>query len=362
MFNQWLTLQETLFEKLPESVADNVGFGKVLTGIRAHSDGGATCEFSDGSSEGPFDLVVGCDGIKSAVKEYVDTGKISEDPNTRENCGIYSGIRIRYAIQDGDTVDGSGRQTDFQQVFGDGAYAFCGAFGNGKDRPKAKGVFLVYLDEEYNGPFKRDTSKIASAVRENADWSQDVRNPTIDARQEMLDRLDRFKMPLEDIGPVVQNADRFFELGVYFHNPLSFSGWSKEIPSAKNTFAVLCGDSAHAMPPFLGQGGNQAVQDAYCLAKSIYDYNAEVEGRRPRDDDDDDDDGKPKELKTFLKEYEGVRWLPTTSITLKAGILGYLETGGRDGFYSKFRDAFFKFLFILGIPTKVLIGAATPRV
>ena len=130
MFNQWLTLQETLFEKLPESVADNVGFGKVLTGIRAHSDGGATCEFSDGSSEGPFDLVVGCDGIKSAVKEYVDTGKISEDPNTRENCGIYSGIRIRYAIQDGDTVDGSGRQTDFQQVFGDGAYAFCGALNN----------------------------------------------------------------------------------------------------------------------------------------------------------------------------------------------------------------------------------------
>lgn len=329
-----------------------------MTGIRAHSDGGAICEFADGSSEGPFDLVVGCDGIKSAVKEYVETERISEDPSKRENCGIYSGIRIRYAIQqDGDEGDGSGRYTDFQQVFSDGAYAFCGAFGNGKGRPKAKGVFLVYLDEDYNGPFKRDTSRRASAVRENADWSQDVEKPAVDARQDMFDKIESFKMPLENIGPVVDSANRFFELGVYFHNPFSFAGWNKEVPGSKNTFAVLCGDSAHAMPPFLGQGGNQAVQDAYCLAKTIYAYNAEVEGGQPSNDSE-----EPRKLKSFLREYERIRWMPTTSITLKAGILGYLETGGRNGFYSKFRDVFFKLLSVLGVPVKVLMGAATPRV
>jgi hypothetical protein len=47
---------------------------------------------------------------------------------------------------------------------------------------------------------------------------------------------------------------------------------------------------------------------------------------------------------------------------VKAAILGYLETGGPNGFYSKFRDLFFKTLFTLGIATKVLLGAATPNV
>jgi hypothetical protein len=32
-------------------------------------------------------------------------------------------------------------------------------------------------------------------------------------------------------------------------------------------------------------------------------------------------------LKALLKEYEHMRWLPTSSITAKAAFLGYLETG-----------------------------------
>jgi 2-polyprenyl-6-methoxyphenol hydroxylase-like FAD-dependent oxidoreductase len=27
------------------------------------------------------------------------------------------------------------------------------------------------------------------------------------------------------------------------------------------------------MPPFLGQGSNQAIQDSYCLAKKIFEFN-----------------------------------------------------------------------------------------
>ena len=67
-------------------------------------------------------------------------------------------------------------------------------------------------------------------------------------------------------------------------------------------------------------------------------------------------------MQKLLREYESVRWLPTTSITAKATILGYLETGGRAGFYAKFRDAFFSTLTAVGITAKVLMDAATPKV
>jgi 2-polyprenyl-6-methoxyphenol hydroxylase-like FAD-dependent oxidoreductase len=165
----------------------------------------------------------------------------------------------------------------------------------------------------------------------------------------MLGQLATAHIDDEKIISTVSNADRFFNLGVYFHNPFSFAGWTKDIPLSGGSFAVLCGDAAHAMPPFLGQGANQSIQDAFCLAQRIRVYNSQLDTEHEQD------------LKPLLKEYEAARWKVTTSITAKAAILGYLETGGRNGFYAKFRDVFFKTLALLGIPVKVLLDAATPK-
>jgi hypothetical protein len=49
-------------------------------------------------------------------------------------------------------------------------------------------------------------------------------------------------------------------------------------------------------------------------------------------------------------------------MTVKAAIIGYLETGGRDGFYAKFRDIFFRFLNFVGVPKKVLLDSSVPKV
>ena len=61
-----------------------------------------------------------------------------------------------------------------------------------------------------------------------------------------------------------------------------------------------------------------------------------------------------------LKSYEKVRWGPTTSISAKASILGYLEASA--GYIAKFRDMFFFTLGSLGVAKKVYLGAAVPNV
>jgi 2-polyprenyl-6-methoxyphenol hydroxylase-like FAD-dependent oxidoreductase len=91
------------------------------------------------------------------------------------------------------------------------------------------------------------------------DWSQDLRGSKEDNREKLLKQIKDAGINDPEADSIVMSADRFFELGVYLHNPFSFSGWSKQIPSSAGSYAVLCGDSAHAMPPFLGQGEGPAV-------------------------------------------------------------------------------------------------------
>lgn len=427
-------LQEVLLDLLPKKQSQvAVQFGKTLTNIVAKDDdddgsgsSGAYCHFSDGTTAGPYDLIVGCDGIKSAVKEYVEGGTIPDGASSSSSSrsgsrgdaasasasasssssALYSGIRISYAVRDQDentikkknNTDGgkqsSSSASSLKQTFADGAYALSGTYGNGKDRPPCDCFFVTSLDDGYNGPFKiirarssdadNDNDDVvgggrpsddddasnsianANAASENADWTQNVLQPKDSARQEMQKRIDRYGVYDDDARRTVANADRFFELGVYFHSPFSWAGWSKEIPSSNGSFAVLCGDAAHAMPPFLGQGANQAIQDAYSLAQRIHSFNARLEKIPPTSEDSilvGYDEKQPEEsLKSILKQYERVRWTPTASITTKAVILGYLETGGKDGFYAKFRDVFFKVLAFFGVPTMVLLDSATPKV
>lgn len=245
---------------LPPETSRRVEFGKTLCGIRPSprdNDAGIICDFLDGTSAGPFDMVIGCDGIKSAVKEFIDVGKISKDATRRDGdgAGIYSGIRIRYAVQDGDTTSStstsSSQNTDLKQYFGDGAYALKGVYGAGKGRLPVQCAFITFLDKDYVGPFKKregtSSTKAATVVTENADWTQDVQKSLQEARQIMLQQVKDCGVPDVDLAPVISNADRFFELGVYFHNPFSFNGWSKEVPGTGGSFVVLCGDAAHAV-------------------------------------------------------------------------------------------------------------------
>ena len=112
------------------------------------------------------------------------------------------------------------------------------------------------------------------------------------------------------------------------------------------------------MPPFLGQGANQAVQDSYCLARKISEYNKRLSTSSLELINEEE---KSISLQEYLKDYENTRWKPTSDITLKAALLGYLETGGK-GIPSKFRDVFFFTLDKLGVAQRIYLGGATPKV
>jgi len=161
----------------------------------------------------------------------------------------------------------------------------------------------------------------------NAEWG------AMDVRDDMEARLRAAALP-DHLVTLARSCERCFELGAHLHNPL--------VPwSGLDGRAVLIGDAAHAMPPFLGQGTNQAVQDAYCLAQEL----ARVQRNQA-------------DLPEALAAYEGKRKFATARLAVNSRVLGFVETG----LPAVARDNFFRATAFTGVAKTVFLDGAIPKV
>uniref|UniRef100_A0A7S1J4I9 FAD-binding domain-containing protein n=1 Tax=Eutreptiella gymnastica TaxID=73025 RepID=A0A7S1J4I9_9EUGL len=316
-------LQRILVSSLPEDVV-KIHPGTELSDLQDAAEG-IRCCFANGTDSEPYDLVVGADGVNSAVRRLCTEG-------AEESAS--SGIRIQFGVTEGEgrPYRPPGAEGELHQWFADGLYVLTGSYGAGPDGERQEMVAAVF-ESGVTGP-------------ENADWQQS------DVRTDCVRRMQEGTVPAA-VQELAQNCDRWFEVGVRYCNPLQ--PWhvggpcpegeeQKKRPFQRGN-VVLLGDAAHAMPPFLGQGANQAVQDAYCLAQELGCIDTGiVKGT----------------MQSALAFYELKRKPTTTILLLESRFLGWLETGS--GLRAMFRDLVFRVLGKTGVASAVYLNGAVPRV
>jgi 2-polyprenyl-6-methoxyphenol hydroxylase-like FAD-dependent oxidoreductase len=90
---------------------------------------------------------------------------------------------------------------------------------------------------------------------------------------------------------------------------LRISDLAAPLPSFRRGRCVLLGDSAHAMTPDLGQGGNQAMEDAATLAALVAPFCRDLDSEYTR-------------IEPALSEYDRLRRQRTQPIARRARLLG----------------------------------------
>jgi len=184
------------------------------------SDCGASLTFSDGRRE-HFDLVVGCDGIRSCIRAAMHG---AEAPH-------FTGNMCWRALIEVEELPAGHVLPLVTNWMGPGGH-----------------IVTYYV--------RAGTLVNLVAVRETLDWSED--SWSVQAATSEL--IAAFPMVHGSLRSLLERAGDCFKWGLFDRDPLTT--WSAQ-------HITLLGDAAHPMLPFLGQGTAMAMEDAYVLAREL---------------------------------------------------------------------------------------------
>jgi len=241
-----------------------------------------------------------------------------------------AGCRILIALGESASgrLDGSDDDpASAQQVFGDGVYALRVTAAGFAEREGVRDVLYLSL----GGNRARDGS--------NESWSREHGSEQEALRRHMLDLLSEQDFPDSHL-QIVRHAVALAEVGACItpaQQPNSGS-WR----SGKR--CTLLGDAAHSMPPYLGQGANQALQDALALGKCVSEANM----------------NDADSVAGVLDKYERVRAAPSRIALEASRVVGAVETCRWPLTVS--RNLSMRIAGLLHLPQRILQSGAQVRV
>jgi zeaxanthin epoxidase len=237
-------LQDILLDECRQIKPDFIKNAAPVTAYENHANG-VTVTLGDGSQV-EADVLVGSDGIWSAVRSQMyKEGPVkqrSKDGLTTQGCP-YSG----YTVFAGETVKklGDYYECGYKVYIGPKRYFVTSDVGDGRIQWYA---FLALPPG----------TKKAEDSWEGEGSSEGQGQNVIDYLKELHEGWSSEVFQVLDATPVQSVEQR----DLYDRWPEFFRSWA-------DGQTVLVGDAVHPMMPNLGQGGCQAIEDAYELTKSL---------------------------------------------------------------------------------------------
>uniref|UniRef100_A0A6U2F0Q1 FAD-binding domain-containing protein n=1 Tax=Pseudictyota dubia TaxID=2749911 RepID=A0A6U2F0Q1_9STRA len=240
-------LQEILIDKCRAVKDDFIQNGNPVVGYESKGVGnGVTVKLEDGTTA-EADVLVGADGIWSAVRAQMygeELRKSSGDLTKRQGC-TYSG----YTVFAGETVIKTADyyDTGYKVYIGPKRYFVTSDVGDGRIQWYA---FFALPPGTKRAP---------------SGWGGSSRSTQADPEENLVEYIKSLHEGWSDEVFTILDAtppESVEQRDLYDRAPEFLRSWADEN-------VVLMGDAVHPMMPNLGQGGCQAIEDAYVLSQEL---------------------------------------------------------------------------------------------
>ena len=240
-------LQEILMDECRKLKPNFIENGNPVTGYENKANGeGVTINLADGTVV-DADVLVGSDGIWSAVRAEMygeEIKETSKDKMKRQGC-TYSG----YTVFAGETVIKTADyyETGYKVYIGPQRYFVTSDVGDGRIQWYA---FFAFPPGSKKAP---------------SGWGGSTRTEQGDSEENLVEYIKSLHQGwTEEIMTVLDATppESVEQRDLYDRFPEFIRGWT-------DGNVALMGDAVHAMMPNLGQGGCQAIEDAYVLTETL---------------------------------------------------------------------------------------------